>query len=390
MHILHIHDRLSAAGGADLHLLGVASCQAGEHRVGLATGRSDDTAPALPGVELHRVKGLGGRARDTAGAIRRLAALVDRVQPDLLHLHNVVQPAVMEWVAARGAALVTVQDHRGFCPARGRVLPDGRPCTITPSSTACAGCFDDPGYAGMITALTEQRAAALKGFARVVVLSRYMAAELARAGVDAAGIRVIPPFPWSPSPAARPSGAPARPYALAAGRLVWAKGFQLLLDAWQRADPPLPLVIAGDGPARAALEAQAIERGLGPERVRFTGWLGRPAIEGLLDGAQLAVMPSLWAEPFGIAGLEAQARGVPVVAFDVGGVRDWLSDEHGWLVPPNDPHALADALTEAADPAEAQRRAVRAAAFTASHFSPTPLNQRLEATYREVLGATQR
>lgn len=386
MHILHIHDRLSARGGADIHLLAVAARQAQRQRVTLAVGRVERGLEPPQGVDLVRIPGLGGRMRQGSTARDRLAALVAELRPDLLHLHNVLQPEVMAWVAGQGPAVATVQDHRSFCPGRGRVLPDGTPCGVRPGAAACAPCFDDADYLAMITSVTQRRAQALTGFSRVVVLSHYMAGELATAGLEPAGLRVIPPFPWSPGPPQPPPPElPRVPVALAAGRLVWAKGFHLLLEAWARVRPPLPLLLVGEGPARPDLEAQAADLGLGPDDLRFTGWLPRPQVEGLLGQARVALMPSLWAEPFGIWGLEAQARGVPVIAFDVGGVPDWLRPEHGWPVPAADVHALARAITEAADPAEAHRRGERAARFVAEGFDPRDLMARLDHCYQQAL-----
>ncbi len=389
MHILHVHDRLSTKGGADLHLLGIARHQARTHRVTLLGGHADSSRWAPPGVEAALIGGLGGRARRARRALRRLEVWVDARRPELIHLHNVLQPELMTWVAARGPSMATVQDHRSFCPGRGRMLPDGHPCSVPPGSRACAACFDDPEYAAMILDLTARRAEALRGFSRVVVLSHYMAQELTAAGVESGRIRVIPPFAWSPEPPAEPPGPlPRAPMALAAGRMVHAKGFHKLLEAWARLRPSMPLLLVGDGPALDDLRAQA--EALALEEVAFLGWRPRAEVEALLGRAQLAVMPSLWAEPFGIAGLEAQARGVPVVAFDVGGVGDWLKPEHGWLVEPNDVEALAGALAEACEPDEARRRGSLAQAFTAERFDAEGLMERLERVYGEVLSESGR
>ena len=73
--------------------------------------------------------------------------------------------------------------------------------------------------------------------------------------------------------------------------------------------------------------------------------------------ASAVVFPSLWAEPFGIVGMEALARGVPVVGFDVGGVRDWLEDDvNGYLVPRNDTVLMANRLRALLEDAELRRR----------------------------------
>ena len=66
--------------------------------------------------------------------------------------------------------------------------------------------------------------------------------------------------------------------------------------------------------------------------------------------SNVLVFPSVWAETLGIVGLEALAHGVPVVASDVGGVREWLDDEKtGFLVPPKSPQAIASAIQQEAD-----------------------------------------
>jgi glycosyltransferase involved in cell wall biosynthesis len=85
-----------------------------------------------------------------------------------------------------------------------------------------------------------------------------------------------------------------------------------------------------------------------------------------LRSATVLAMPGTWPEPFGLVGLEAGALGVPAVAFDVGGIREWLRPgENGYLVPADPPRAaafgavLAEALrdpTRTASMAPASRR----------------------------------
>jgi glycosyltransferase involved in cell wall biosynthesis len=147
---------------------------------------------------------------------------------------------------------------------------------------------------------------------------------------------------------------------LAAGRLEDQKGFDLLLAALQRLPPAAgaPLLdVVGAGPQRAALEALAVRLGL-ETRVRFLG--ERRDLAGLMAASDVVVLPSR-REGLPYVALEALALARPVVAAAAGGVGELVrAGREGWLVPVEDPEALAAALTETlAGPAEALRRARR-------------------------------
>ncbi len=119
----------------------------------------------------------------------------------------------------------------------------------------------------------------------------------------------------------------ARPGALRsvvfAGRIVPQKGVDVLVRAIAGIDAPSrpSLDVLGDGPALASALEQASRLGV---TVRAHGVVGPDAVRDAMDRAALVALPSMWAEPFGYVGIEAFARARPVVAFDVGGVRDWL------------------------------------------------------------------
>ena len=115
----------------------------------------------------------------------------------------------------------------------------------------------------------------------------------------------------------------------------------MLLESLARVVSPFECVILGDGSQRA--ECERISRRLGLDgRVHFKGFVPQAQIAGYYRDASLAVMSSLWPEPFGAAGLEAMRCGLPVVAFDAGGIREWLLDGvNGFLVPWMDRDAFA-------------------------------------------------
>lgn len=307
LRILHVTDRLSTRGGADQHLIAVAQHQtAAGHHVELAVERVDPEAPALG--PLHRVKGLASpRAqRVDLGPVLGTA-------PDVVHVHNVMNPIALSQLAAAGAVM-TVQDHRAFCPGSGKLTAAGHPCTEPFGRETCRGCFEDPASADYFVDVLQRTAARLdrlKAMRQVIVLSDYMKRELADAGVSARRITVVPPFAWGLDPNAEPDGPPC---VLFVGRLVAAKGVWDVLEAWRRAGTDLPLVFGGTGRLRTALEEAGAE---------VTGWLDRAALSRLYRRARALVMPSRWQEPFGIVGLEALTMGVPVVAWTSGGVDEW-------------------------------------------------------------------
>jgi glycosyltransferase involved in cell wall biosynthesis len=134
------------------------------------------------------------------------------------------------------------------------------------------------------------------------------------------------------------------------------KGGHILLQALEQLDPAIRrqvvVTFAGDGRERAAWEARAATLA-GDCDIRFTGWLSPGERAEMLHASDLLVVPSLWPEPYGLVGPEAGAAGVPTLGFDVGGIREWLTDSvHGRLVAAGaDPVrsltvALADCLSD--------------------------------------------
>jgi glycosyltransferase involved in cell wall biosynthesis len=167
-------------------------------------------------------------------------------------------------------------------------------------------------------------------------------------GYDPAELRPAPPFTHP------------RRYVLGLGRLEAQKGFDVLIEALARlGDPDVDLLVAGDGSARAALEALARARGV-VERVRFLGQTDRATTLALLRGATVVACPSRF-EGLPLVCIEALAVGRPVIASAVNGIPELVRDgETGFLVPPDDAGALARAIRRVlSDPEGAARLAAR-------------------------------
>jgi glycosyltransferase involved in cell wall biosynthesis len=196
-------------------------------------------------------------------------------------------------------------------------------------------------------------------------------------------------------------GLPSR--VLFAGRFERLKGAAILLEAMPLAvaalGRELKLTLAGDGRQLAALEAQAATIAAAEPRlaITFRGWLDARQMQAEYRSTDLLVVPSLWPEPFGLAGPEAGLHGVPAAAFATGGIPEWLSDgRNGVLAPANPPSArgLAAAIVECLRDPERYRSMRMAAIELASRFSAeshiAKLNQVFAAVARrEIKRANQ-
>lgn len=169
---------------------------------------------------------------------------------------------------------------------------------------------------------------ALHAAARVVCVSAYTAGEVERRyGVPRARLAVLhnavergapPPAPRVPDP--------RRPLVLFLGRVTDQKGPGVFLEAAARVlelAPDVRFALCGTGDRLAGAIERAAELGIA-RRVRFTGFLEREEVERMYRLADVFVLPSL-SEPFGIAPLEAVARGVPVIVSRQSGVSEVLS-----------------------------------------------------------------
>jgi glycosyltransferase involved in cell wall biosynthesis len=194
-------------------------------------------------------------------------------------------------------------------------------------------------------------------------VSRAVAASAAALGVRRDRITVIPngvdATRYAPAAADVHAATGANghvPLIGSVGCLAPRKDYATLIDALAKLDRSgrrFRALLVGDGPERAALEARARAVGLG-DRVTFAG--ESREVPRLLPTMDVFVLPSR-EEGIANALLEAMAAGRPVVATAVGGTPEVVAaGETGWLVPPGSPEALAAALDEALEPAEAARR----------------------------------
>ncbi|MGZ4547530.1 MAG: glycosyltransferase [Blastococcus sp.] len=312
--------------------------------VAAPSGPGLGTTAAALGATVH--DWAAGRSPDhrVAAETRRLARIVDAVDPDVVVLHS----------AKAGLA--------GRLAIRGR-----RPTVFVPHAWSFAA------VRGPLAALsTGWEVFAARWADTVVCVSDDEHAAGAAAGIDAPtvvvpnGVDVDALYP-RPAAAARDRlGLPHVPTVVCVGRLAEQKGQDLLLAAWAEvldAVPEAQLVLVGDGPERAALEAAA------PAGVRFAG---AQDPTDFYAAADVVALPSRW-EGGPLVPLEAMAMGRPVVAFDVQGVRAALGST-GAVLDPGDVRGMAAALARLlTDPASAaaEGRAARERALEVADLRTT-------------------
>lgn len=336
MKLLFVHEYLGAWGGAEANLLEVASALRDRgHELallhGVATGRGEEPWRAV------------FARRYSAEHLHAARVALGDFQPSVVFLHNSPGLALTSDLAAGEAPVVRmVHDHHLFCLRGCRYSSWSRePCTraFSPLCLFPCGGVIQRGATGWRLGFHDylrkkQELALHRQFARLIVASEYMFEELLRNGFPTAQIEIHAPVPGRPLPAAGATeNASPRNRIVFAGQIVRGKGVDVLLESLALVRTPFECIIMGDGNHRAYCESLAFRLGL-DHCVKFTGYVSADEVAAYYQTATLAVFSSVWPEPFGLAGLEALRHGLPVVAFDVGGVREWLEDGVSGLLAP--------------------------------------------------------
>lgn len=351
MKVLQIARYGSVRGGAETYIAALShGLREAGHEVVLACALEPDMSrPEVRDGFLMK----GVLDGDVSGVLEAIA----RARPDVVHVHTPDLPWIAAAASARAPTLLAVHDHRLDCPVGTKYWAGWkRRCTVRAAPyclfyNAVAHCGSMRANATLRPYRGWRAARAAADALPIQVFSRYMRDEIAASGFDVARVSVTPYPTPAPAHPSDPGERDRRPVLFASGRLNKEKGFAQLIAAVEQVRPAVHLVIAGDGHQRDALERLARGAG-GGHRVTFPGWLPAERLAGWRAQAAIVAVPSMWPEPFGIVGLEAMAAGKPVVAFDAGGIREWLADgETGVLVPPGDVRAMTEAIGELlADP----------------------------------------
>jgi len=303
-----------------------------------------------PGAGFLKKVWMAGHALYSPSARRRMRACLRDYSPDLAHIRGIyhhLSPSILWELKRQGIpVLYHVNDFKMLCPNYNFVA-HGRACELCAAGdcyhTVTENCYAGSRSSAAVLAAEGYLHRWLQTYARCVDLflapSEFVRGKLIAAGFPRQRIEVLPHFQVLP---AEDRLVPDQGYVLYFGRLSPEKGLDELLHAMGRA-PHIPLIIAGEGPERARLEALA--RDLKLTQVAFAGMVSGAKLDQLIAGCRFSVFPSHAYETLGKSILESYAWRRPVVASDLGSRREMV--EHGTtglLYPPGDHEQLADAI----------------------------------------------
>jgi len=366
--------------------------------------KNDSTSEPIElteGVQASCVEELG---------VRRTVDSLRAWTPDIIYSHGLLNTSLEDAILTVAPAVIFVHGYYGTCISGSKAFsrPNPAPCDRRFGSK-CLLNYHVRGCGGLnpVTMIKEynrqsHRLRSLQKYAAIVTASSHMKREFIRNGVSSQKVHQVSlPLGSRRERAAvetsnngAANGHTVKRLAalvngcdnesesdfagiwrlLFLGRMTHLKGGEMLLDALPTArkmlDRPLQVTFAGDGPDRKNWQrkAERIQRHHAGLDITFPGWISGFDLQTTLRNSDLLVMPSVWPEPFGLVGPEAGMFGVPAAAFNVGGIRDWLTDGvNGFLAPGNPPtwEGLAEAIVKClADPNMYAR--LRAGAFEAA------------------------
>jgi phosphatidylinositol alpha-mannosyltransferase len=186
-----------------------------------------------------------------------------------------------------------------------------------------------------------------------------------------------------------PQLADNRPTVLFVGRLEKRKGLKFLLRAWPMVlerQPNARLVVVGRGRPLEGYRRFAARQGWSPEDVLFAGYVPAEDLPRYYQSCDVFCAPNTGQESFGIVLLEAMAAGAPIVASDIPGYHDVVSDgSEGLLVEPRNPGAVADAICRLLGNPELRASMRRAGQDKAQHYDWPRVASQVLDYYEEVL-----
>ncbi len=411
MRILHVNKFFDFHGGAETYLHELAERQQQQgHDVHVFATRKPGTpthADARFSPTYHAYNEFKGPLEDplenakkafaylwNREARAKFAAMLDEIQPEVVHLHNLyhhLSTSILAEIRQRNIPCVqTLHDYKLACPNY-KMYTKGAPCERCKNGDYTQAiqfqCMGTSFAANALAAAEMHLTKATMAYEKTVQVflcpSQFMRDKMVAWGEPASKMMVLPNPTALPAQLATGGGG----YALSVGRLYPEKGVDLLIRGIAPV-PLLPLWIVGRGPEEARLKQLAEE--LGATHVRFLGFKHPDELPALRARAEAILLGTKMYENASGVILEGLAAGLPCFATNIGGNPELIHDgETGWLLPPDDPSAWTDAFRtfQQMSPARRQAMGKKGRAFIEEGRTWVQHLAGLEEVYRSVNGS---
>lgn len=272
--------------------------------------------------------------------VNAIAAIIKKESPDIIHIHNLGRlKKIYNYIGQICGSLPLVQSVHGhglYCPSGIKYFYNcmricqrkyGPYCLFSMLLNRCSNSkrlwLSFYNYY-----LPKQFLDNRHIFKKIIAVSEFIKRCLIQHGLKQEDIEVLPCFTNLPELKQDEN----ENTVLFLGRIYKMKGLDYLIRAAQYIKAPFKLLVAGEGREIDNCKRLCHKVGLA-DKVRFVDWEFESS--KYYREASVVVVPSLSPEPFGIVGIEAMSYAKPVVAFNVGGIPDWLEDKQtGFLVTP--------------------------------------------------------
>lgn len=313
-----------------------------------------------------------------------LKRILSHEKPDIVHGHDWLARSFAPLKLGSKAKFVMSLHYYTVSCAKKSLMYNGAPCA-GPSPGRCPGCAAR--HYGAIKGISVLSANWIMRAVDRTLVDVFLPVSRAVAGgnglTESDKYRVIPNF-IAGDPGAAPgvepylSQLPAEPFLLFVGDLRYEKGVEVLLSAYAGLHAPPPLVLIG----KTWSDTPEV---LPPGTILLKDWPNE-AVLAAWKRSLVAIVPSVWPEPFGLVIIEAMSSGRPVIASRVGGIPDIVLDgETGLLVPPGDPAALRLAIERLLGEPALREKMGQAAQARAAAFQSAAVVPQIERVYRQLL-----
>ena len=271
---------------------------------------------------------------------------IEKNKIDLIHIHSVSNKDLLKFCLEKKPVVRTIHEPRMFCPGRQKFLlksesicnkPFGLNCFIKAYTEKCQDSRIPSEVIRSYSNVKFEINFAAKRYKRIVAMSNYVKNEAVLAGIPEKNIMVNSCFtPVINESHVKFNNTYSVKRIVFVGRLHPSKGIHILIKSLSnifKNQDNVVLDIIGDGAFKHQLLNLISLENIPSEKIIFHGWLSHEETTEKIEQAYLIVFPSIYPEAFGIVGIEAMMRSKPVVAFNVGGVSDWLDNNiTGFLV----------------------------------------------------------